>query len=230
MNNRFLCQAKVIGNGQRKLSIVKVAVVGVGGTGCNVVLLLAQLGVKNVKLIDSDVVELCNLARQPLFNEKDIGRPKVKVAVEKLSSYGAKFTSVQQFLDASNVSKLLKDVDVVLDCTDNYEARKNINAFCMKNKTPWIYSGAIRDNVMVSTFVPSRKDFECFAKPLQEVSCCEDGVLATSTSVAAVLQVREFLNLINKKPLLVGKVLYFNLSNFSLSFFPLKKARGSCKK
>lgn len=234
MDNRFLCQEKVIGNANKKLQNTRVAIVGLGGTGCNSVLLLAQLGVKNVKLIDPDVVELFNLPRQPLFTESDVGKSKVKVAVEKLAGYSAKFTAVQELLEERNAAKLLSGADVVLDCTDNYVARKSINDYCFENKIkiPWIYSAAIRDKAMVSTFIPGKTPcFNCFAKPLvREISCAERGVIATSTALAAALQVQELINLLKKDAKCSGKMLFANLSTFSFEFFPLGISCKRCKK
>ena len=233
MDNRFLCQEKVIGKANRKVQNASVAIIGMGGTGCNAALLLAQLGVKNVKLIDPDVVELFNLPRQPLFAESDVGRSKVKVAVEKLSSYDkTKFAAVQELLDGKNAPKLLKGVDVVLDCTDNYAARKTINDYCV-GKIPWIYSAAIRDKAMVSTFIPGKSPcFNCFAPiaPATEISCAEEGVIATATAFAAVLQVQELVNLLKNDAKCVGKVLFVNLSTFSFEFFPLGFSCGKCRK
>ncbi len=235
MNDRFLCQEKVIGKANRKLQNSAIAIVGIGGTGCNSALLLGQLGVKNVKLIDPDVVELFNLPRQPLFAESDVGKSKVKVAVEKLSSYSkTKFAAVQELLVEKNSAKLLKGVDVVLDCTDNYAARKTINDYCMVKRIPWIYSAAICDKAMVSTFLPGKTTpcFNCFAplSPAKEISCAEEGVIATATSLAAVLQVQELINLSKNDAKLSGKVLFVNLSTFSFGFFPLGFSCKLCRK
>ncbi|MBI4406473.1 HesA/MoeB/ThiF family protein, partial [Candidatus Micrarchaeota archaeon] len=228
MNQRFLCQEKVIGQTQEKISKASIAVVGVGGTGCNSALLLAQLGVRKVKLIDPDVVELFNLPRQPLFTDKDIGRSKSRAAAEKLETHGVtEFLPVQELLEEKNVSKLLSGVHVVLDCTDNYAARKTINDFCLRKKIPWIYSGAIRDKAMLSTIIPGKSPcFNCFAvKPQTELSCAEEGVIATSTALAAALQVQELINLLRGKPQLAGKILFVSLSNL---FFDVFSLRFSC--
>ncbi len=229
----FSCQLKVLGKIQEKIRSARVAVVGVGGTGCNSALLLAQLGVKKIKLIDPDVVEGSNLGRQPLFSEKDVGELKAKVAAQKLSQFKHTcFVPIVDLLDEKNAGQLLKGVSVVLDCTDNYAARKAINDYCFEKKLPWIYCAAIKDKCMVSAIVPGKTPcFNCFArKPLREVSCCEEGVIATSTSLASSLQVQEFLNLLSGKPMLAGKVLHINLSTFSFDFFPLKFACVDCKK
>ncbi len=232
MNKRFLCQERAIGPASDKLRNAEIAVVGVGGTGSNSALLLAQLGVKTVKLIDPDVVELFNLSRQPLFGEKDIGRPKVNVAAEKLAQHATRFLAAQELLEEKNAAELLSGVDVVLDCSDNYAARKTINNFCSKKKIPWIYSGAIKDNVAISTIVPGRTPcFECFAKqPAVELSCAEQGIVATTTGLAAALQVQELINLSGGISKLAGKILFANLSTSYFGVFPLKFSCNECKK
>ncbi len=233
MDNVFACQLKVIGSTQRRVRSASVAVIGVGGTGCNAALLLAQLGVKQVKLIDPDVVEESNLGRQPLFTTSDIGKFKAKVAVEKLKSFkNTVFVPVIDLLAEKNASKLIGSVDAVLDCTDNYVARHAINSFCVRKKIPWVYCGAIRDQVMVSTIIPGKTPcFNCFAtKPICEVSCCEEGIIPTATALAASIQVQEFLNLLSAKPKLAGKMLHVNLSTLAFDFFPLKKKCKNCVK
>ncbi|MFH0713260.1 MAG: HesA/MoeB/ThiF family protein [Candidatus Micrarchaeota archaeon] len=232
INNVFTCQEKVIGSASVKLRKLSVAVIGAGGIGCNTLLLLGQLSVGKVTFVDPDVIEMCNLSRQPLYSEKDVGKLKVTVAKEKLSKQfpSTKFIAVNDILEETNSAKLLKKVDVVLDCTDNYAARRVINDFCQKNKIPWIYAGAIRDTCMVATFLPKRSNgFARFAPPVCEKSCSEEGVIATTTSFAATLQVQELINLIAGKPKLNGKLLHVNLSTLRFEIFSLKTSKNWVK-
>ncbi len=231
-DSQFVCQGKVIGSANAKLRKTSVAVIGVGGTGCNAALLLAQLCVKQVTLIDPDVVETSNLGRQPLFAESDVGKFKAETAVQKLKPHkNTSFLAIVDLLTEKNAAKLIGSVDVVLDCTDNYASRKAINSFCLHKKIPWVYCGAIRDQIMVSTIIPGKTPcFNCFAsKPLCEVSCCEEGIIPTATSIAASIQVQEFVNLLAGKPKLASKMLHMNLSTLTFSIFPLEKKCKNCK-
>ncbi len=231
-DSQFVCQGKVIGSANAKLRKTSVAIVGVGGTGSNAALLLAQLGTKQVTLIDPDVIETSNLGRQPLFTKSDIGKFKAETAVQKLKQHkNTLFIPTVNLLTEKNAAKLIANADIVLDCTDNYAARKAINSFCLRKKIPWIYCGAIRDKIMVSTIIPSKTPcFNCFAiKPTCEVSCCEEGIIPTATSIAAGIQVQEFVNLLGGKPKLAGKMLHMNLSTLTFSIFSLEKKCKDCK-
>lgn len=126
------------------MSAVRVAVVGVGGTGCALLPLLYRMPVQGVTLIDGDTVEEVNLPRQPLYAGCDVGRPKVRAAMERSVPHasGIHLLARSVFVDARNVAELLDGHTVVADCTDDLHARKVLDDACARLHIPLV-SGAI---------------------------------------------------------------------------------------
>src|SRR5262249_40839946 len=130
--------------GQQRLAAAKVAIIGCGATGTCVSSLLVRAGVGHVTVIDRDFVEPSNLQRQTLFDEADAADsvPKAIAAERKLKSFNSDVDvrGVVADLTPENIDKLLGDSDLLLDATDNFEARYLINDFAVKNGKPWIYA------------------------------------------------------------------------------------------
>ena len=124
---------KVLGKNAEKLSDKNVVIIGVGGLGCTVANLLARLEI-NLTLIDYDVVSASNLERQILYDENDLSKKKVKVAKEKLEQF-TNIKIIDEGIEADNIKKLIpKNVDLIIDCTDNVKTRITINRYCIKKK------------------------------------------------------------------------------------------------
>lgn len=131
---------------EEKLSLLqstKILVVGVGGVGQNVAVQLVTNGVENLTIIDFDKVEISNLNRQFLLTEKDIGKDKVEVVKSALESKNsdAHINAINDKVNETNASKLLKGFDVVIDATDNWEAKLLIAKTCKQLKTPLLHIG-----------------------------------------------------------------------------------------
>jgi adenylyltransferase/sulfurtransferase len=143
--------------GQELLNNSSIAVVGCGALGSVICDHLARAGIGKIRIIDRDIVELENLQRQILFVENDIGSPKAVAAKEKLRNINSDvdIQGIVKDLNPSNAEKLVKDVDIVLDGTDNMETRYLINDICVKNDIPWIYGGAVSTYGMSMNIVPN---------------------------------------------------------------------------
>jgi molybdopterin/thiamine biosynthesis adenylyltransferase len=133
--------------GQERLAAAGVAVVGCGALGSVVALALVRAGVGRVRIIDRDLPETSNLPRQVLFDEDDVvaGLPKAAAAarhLERINS-SAIVEPVVADLTARNAVDLLAGVDVVVDGSDNFEARFIVNEFACRHRVPWVYGGAI---------------------------------------------------------------------------------------
>lgn len=107
----------------RRAADAHVAVVGAGGLGCPALLSLAASGVGRITIIDDDVVEPSNLARQTLYRREDIGRAKVEAATDALAGMGARIATHRIRLTDHNARALLAGADVVLDTTDQWPTR-----------------------------------------------------------------------------------------------------------
>jgi adenylyltransferase/sulfurtransferase len=190
---------KIFGKDAEKLKQKKVVIIGIGGLGCTVSNLLARMKV-NLILIDDDIVDDTNLERQTLFEIKDLLKPKSLVAKEKLEQF-TRINSVNERLTYENIGKIImKDIDLVIDCTDNIETRLLINKYCHDNNIPWIYTGAVGNIGIIYFIDKDRPCYECINKNKQGDTSCEIGVLNTIvTSVASIATHCAIEFLVNKK-------------------------------
>ncbi len=119
--------------GQRRLLSSKALIIGVGVLGSPAALYLASCGVGTIGLIDSDDLELSNLHRQVLYSTGDVGKPKVSLAEKRLKEINpdVNIKAIKARVDADNAKGLIRDYDVILDCTDNFEAKYLINDTCV---------------------------------------------------------------------------------------------------
>ncbi len=225
-------QCRVLGaRADARVHALRVLVVGVGGTGSFAVLQLAQLGVKKLRLVDRDAVVLSNLNRQALFGENSVGKPKAKEAAKILQKINSKikYEGVVGEFNEKTAPALLRGIDAVLDCSDNYGTRIAINRACLKVRIPWIFCSALGLSAMVSSIQPKKSAcFECWAKkPACEVSCAEAGILAPTAAVAASLAVQELVNgLALNKFSLTNKVLNADLMAMRFSVVVVSRRRG----
>jgi molybdopterin/thiamine biosynthesis adenylyltransferase len=133
--------------GQRKLASSTAVVLGCGALGTVVADMLARAGVGRLVLVDRDFVELTNLQRQVLFDERDIADalPKAEAAKRKLATINSQIevTAVVDDVNAANVERLVEGADVLLDGVDNFETRYVANDAAVKHGIPYIYGGAV---------------------------------------------------------------------------------------
>lgn len=214
--------------GQKILQAKKIAIVGVGALGTVAAELLVRSGIGEILLVDRDVIEESNLQRQMLFNEKDLGQSKAKIAEEKLKDISSitKIRSENAHLSQRNIT-LLEDYDLILDCTDNLKTRFLINDFCRKNKMTWIYSAAIKTEGMAMPIFPEGPCLSCFLKEANLETCEQAGVLNTITSSVAALQVTLALKIIlNQYPEKnLGVLYHYNIWNQQLRRITVKKMK-----
>ena len=131
----FRRQIEILGEHQKELSKKSVLVIGAGGLGNVVMSEIGCIGLKEIYLIDFDMIELHNIHRQFQFKDTDIGKYKAKVLADRTHRCGTKIIPiVEEFNDFD------KKVDLVIDCTDNFEVRQKIDNFAKKNNIPWVYS------------------------------------------------------------------------------------------
>ncbi|PHY03351.1 MAG: thiamine biosynthesis protein ThiF [Planctomycetaceae bacterium] len=146
--------------GQTRLAMGRVVVVGCGALGSVVAMALVRAGVGHLRIIDRDVPELSNLPRQVLFDEADVaaGIPKAAAAKQHLQriNAAASVEAIVADLSATTAENLLMGADVIVDGTDNFEARFIINDFSCRDRVPWIYGGAIGAEGRVLTVLPGQ--------------------------------------------------------------------------
>lgn len=179
--------------GQKKLLHARVCIVGVGATGCVTAAHLARAGIGNIRIIDGDTVEGANLQRQILYDERDIGGMKAKIAEEKLAYVNSSIAieGMVENVDGTNIDALCNDADLILDCTDNMETRFVINDFAVKKEKPWIYCGAVGTYGMVMFISPHHTAcLRClFPQIPHEGNTCDTmGILNSIPSMMAAMQ------------------------------------------
>lgn len=133
--------------GQERLRASSATIIGCGALGSALANNLCRAGVGRLVIADRDYIELNNLQRQILFDEQDIARrlPKAVAAAEKLRAINSDIhiEALVEDINSDGIESLVRDTDVVLDATDNFETRYLLNDVCVKYQRPWIYSGVI---------------------------------------------------------------------------------------
>jgi adenylyltransferase/sulfurtransferase len=199
---RHIVLPQVGGIGQRKLKAASIAVVGAGGIGSAVVPALAGAGVGRLTIIDSDMVELANLHRQPLFAEADAGKPKGELAarfVRELNGF-VEVTAKQERIDPQNARSLLSGHDLVVDGSDNFATRLAVSDACVALGIPLLSAAAVQFQGQVGLF-RGRPCYRCFVGDAFDSddcdNCAELGVLgalpATVGSFAALLAINSIV-------------------------------------
>jgi len=166
---------------EKKIKDKKIIVIGAGGLGCIVADLLSRMNI-NFTIVDDDIVDNTNLERQILFNKEDLLKKKVDVVKEKLFEF-SKIDIISERLNENNISQIIEKPDLVIDCTDNFETRKIINEYCVKNNIAWIYSGAV-SNIGTIYLIKDNACFECINQDKDGETSCEIGVL---NSIVAII-------------------------------------------
>ena len=149
---------------QDKLLKANVIVVGAGALGNEALKLLALMGVGRVHIVDFDTIEISNLTRMVLFNEKDVGRNKAEVAAERTRQLNpdTEVTYTNGNLEYDLGWGEYKEADVVLGCLDSIDARLSLNRICQMVGVPWVNGGIGVTEGEVSYFDPDQGAcFEC---------------------------------------------------------------------
>ncbi|NLY59159.1 MAG: molybdopterin-synthase adenylyltransferase MoeB [Gammaproteobacteria bacterium] len=190
-------------DGQQRLLDSSVLIVGMGGLGGPAALYLAGAGVGRLLLADDDHVDLTNLQRQIIHGTADLDRPKTASAAERLAQLNPE-VQVQQLNQRLLDEQLLQavaQVDLVLDCTDNFSTRQAINRACVALRRPLVSGAAIRLQGQVSVFDPrddSSPCYQCLYGDGEDValSCSEAGVIGPLVGMVGSLQALEAIKLL----------------------------------
>lgn len=198
---RQLILKDVGGAGQTALKRARVALVGLGGLGCPAALYLVGAGVGHISLFDDDIVSLSNLPRQILYSAEDVGRPKAKVAAERLTALNPHVR-----IDAHQVrltdGDLLAGHDLVLDGSDSFDTRLMVNAAAVRLGMPLV-AGAIGpfdgQFGVFAGHLAGQPCYQCFTgaavdRPGQ--SCADLGVIGPMAGLVGSLMALEAMRVI----------------------------------
>src|SRR3982750_2314676 len=152
--SRHLIMPEVAMDGQKRLKAAKVLCIGAGGLGSPLALYLAAAGVGTLGLVDFDVVDVSNLQRQVLHGTKDIGRPKLESARERIHDVNphVQVELYETRLTSANALDIIRDYDVVIDGTDNFATRYLTNDACVLLGKPNVYGSIFRFEGQASVF------------------------------------------------------------------------------
>jgi sulfur-carrier protein adenylyltransferase/sulfurtransferase len=231
--SRHLIMPEVGVEGQEKLVDAKVLLIGSGGLGSPNALYLSAAGVGTLGLIDFDVVDHTNLHRQVIHGTADVGKLKVESAREtihdinpnvKVNTYNTPFTR-DVALD------LVRQYDVVVDGTDNFQTRYLTNDACVFLKKPNVYASIFRFDGQATVFDPRDPESPCYRclypeppPPGEVPSCAEGGVLGILPGLVGLIQATEAIKLIlGKGRTLQGRLLLFNALEMTFDELKLRK-------
>lgn len=179
-------------DGQLSLRASHVTIVGCGGLGAPTSIYLAAAGVGKITLIDHDQVEISNLQRQITFSEEQIGVNKALATQQRLQSLNSdiKIFTAEEKLNQSNAKKLLHGSDLVLDCSDNFEARYAINDCCKAIGVPWIYASIFQFSGQSALFSPKGPCYRCLfpSASADSQDCSQAGVLGVLPGILGTMQ------------------------------------------
>ena len=218
--------------GQERLLSSRVAIVGVGALGTVAADHLCRAGVGYLRLIDRDLVELSNLQRQMLYTEEDARQslPKAAVAAEHLRLVNSEIViePVVADFNSVNAEAHLRDVDLVIDATDNFAVRFLINDVCSKHTIPWIYCGAVGTFGMTMNILPGEAPcFRCLVPktpPVGSVQTCSTvGVLSMLTSLLASAQALEAVKILTGSKDVRKTLMAVDIWDWKVDFIEVKK-------
>ena len=229
---------------QRRIANAKIMVVGAGALGNEVLKNLALLGLGEIHIVDFDSVQTSNLSRSVLFREKHTGKSKAAVAAEMAGELNPDCKIISHHADVTSDIGLgmVRDVDVVIGCLDNREARLWVNRMCFKTGTPWVDGGIQEINGVAKVFLPPHGPcYECgmtendyrlialrYSCPLLKKEDIQQGRVPTAPTIASIIggvQVQEALKLLHDLPVTEGGAIVFNGMTNSLyqTQYPLKE-------
>jgi adenylyltransferase/sulfurtransferase len=201
--SRHLIIPEVGLEGQRRLKASRVLLVGAGGLGSPLGLYLAASGVGHLGLVDFDLVDLTNLHRQVIHGTKDLGRPKLDSARDRIADVNP-HVHVETYdtrLTSHNALEILRGYDVVVDGTDNFPTRYLVNDACVLSGIPNVYGSIFRFEGQVSVFATANGPcYRCLFRepppPGLVPSCAEGGVLGVLPGLVGMLQATEAIKIL----------------------------------
>src|SRR5271163_286363 len=229
--SRHLIMPEVGMEGQLKLKQAKVLCIGTGGLGAPLGLYLAAAGVGRIGLVDFDTVDSSNLQRQILFGTKDVGRPKIAAAGDRLRDLNPdiQIDTFEAHLTSENALDIMKDYDIIVDGTDNFPTRYLVNDACVLLGKPNVYASIFRFEGQASVFYA--REGPCYRclypeppPPGLVPSCAEGGVLGVLPGIMGSIQAAEAIDLIlGKGKPLIGRLMLFDALDMKFRELKLRK-------
>jgi sulfur carrier protein ThiS adenylyltransferase len=206
MNERYSRQVLFSGigrEGQARISQKHVLIIGAGALGSGSAEILTRAGVGKVTIVDRDYVEASNLQRQQLYTEEDVAGklPKAAAAEKRLRAINSDVEIRAIIGDATPgmLEELVKDVDLMMDATDNFETRMLMNDVAQKYQIPWIYGACVGSFGMSFSIIPGKTPcLNCLLRtiPLQGMTCDTGGIISPAVQMVIAHQTAEALKML----------------------------------
>lgn len=201
--------------GQQRLLDAHALVIGAGGLGSPALLYLGTAGVGTLTIVDHDCVDLTNLQRQIVHDMARVGTPKAESAARSIAAInpGVHVRALVQRADEKRLDALVREADVVLDCSDNFATRHAVNRACVAHRKPLVAGAAIRFDGQISVYDSREEASPCYAclfpedAAFEEVACSTMGVFAPLVGIVGSMQAAEALKLLaGITPSLAGRL------------------------
>lgn len=244
-NIRYQKQLKLPEWGSEKQLLLKnskILVVGAGGLASSALMYLAASGIGHIHILDADQVELSNLARQVLFTQNDIGKFKVEVAVQRLSIQNPSIvvTGQTEYLHAENALTLILDYDLVVDCTDSFDARYLINDACVSLNKPFVYAAIHSWEGLLSVCNAKNSNgdlgptYRCLfpEEPgkMEIPTCDEVGVMGFLPGMMGLFQAKEVIfYLAGMESKCNGSLMRWDARDMTFHFFKVQRSKNAEK-
>lgn len=210
--------------GQGKILNARILVIGAGGLGCPVLQYLATAGVGTIGIIDFDVVELHNLHRQILYNEKQVGQSKAITAeaVLKQLNPAVNYIVFSEKLTAENCEQIFTGFDIIVDGSDNFATRYLVNDACVTLNKPLVYGSILKFEAQVAVFNHNgsknlRDIFPEPPNPEDVPNCSMNGVLGTLPGIIGTMMAHETLKMIIGAKVLHNELILFCTENWNFT-------------
>ncbi len=229
--SRHLIMPEVGVEGQKKLKAASVLLIGAGGLGSPLAMYLAAAGIGRIGLVDYDVVDYTNLQRQIIHGTKDVGRPKLASAKDRITDINPhiQVDTYEVALTSDNALELFEPYDIIIDGTDNFPTRYLTNDACVLLGKPNVYGSIFRFEGQASVFYA--KEGPCYRCLFPEPpppglvpSCAEGGVLGILPGTVGAIQATEAVKLIlGVGTPLIGRLMLYDALNMEFNEVKLRK-------
>jgi molybdopterin/thiamine biosynthesis adenylyltransferase len=235
--SRQMLFAPIGPEGQRKISSSRVLIVGMGALGTVLASHMVRAGVGTLRMVDRDYVEPSNLQRQMLYDEEDVAQslPKAIAAGRKLARINSDvlLTPIVSDVTALNAEKLMDDIDLVLDGTDNFRTRLLLNDACFKRGIPFVYGGAVSAQGMTAMLVPGETCcLRCLIGSGESgggQTCDTVGVIAPIVDIVASFQAVEALKyMVGDADARRGELLSLEVWHYHTMNLKLPESKKNC--
>lgn len=236
-HERYLRQIIIEDFGVEKQNILKnssLLLVGCGGIGSGVIPYISAGGIGEIILVDKDKLSVYDLNRQVIYKTKDTGKYKAELARRYIKDLNpnVKVKTVIKEVNYKDLLELSKKVDIVIDATDNFKTRFDINRACYKNKKKYVFASVYRYEAQMCVFdFPNSPCLNCiYDEELENVcyGCSDYGIIGAVCGIIGAMTAFEAIKILCGMKYLKKKMFVFDFLNYNFSFIDLKK-RKDCK-